>query len=189
MPPNAAYAFAWSPAHLRWIRVTYKAWGPPVPLRSGCWAVSLPVLCHSNHSRTVTIRAGQKPIWSYEPRWCAENNVAVKAARDRRTSVSHRPQRKAIFLSGSGGLSFDKTKESLPNSRLPVEPASHRAATPPNLRGEVPNCRAPHAPSRINPARGCQSPYIAKQKPAAYQAFRLTSDTVYTATKASGSSL
>ena len=64
-------------------------------------------------SRYVTIRAGQKHTKSYEPRKCAEDNAAVKAASDRRTSVSHRPQ-KSAFLSGSGGLSLRKQQRKPP---------------------------------------------------------------------------
>ena len=85
------------------------------------------------NSRYVTIRAGQKPTKSYEPRKCAEDNVAVKAAIVRLRSVSHRPQRKAIFLSGHGGLSFDKTKESPPNIRLPVRTGKSPGGKPPRL--------------------------------------------------------
>ena len=68
---------------------------------------------HSNHSRHVTERAGPRPIGSYEPRKCAENNVAVKAANLRQTSVSHQPQ-KSAFLSGSGGLSLRKQQRKPP---------------------------------------------------------------------------
>ena len=85
------------------------------------------------NSRTVTIRAGQKPTESYEPRLCAEDNVAVKAASDRQTSVSCLRQKKAPFFRGPGGFLCASSKES------------------------PPNCRAPYASSRSNPAGVSQS--------------------------------
>ena len=85
------------------------------------------------NSRTVTIRAGQKPTESYEPRKCAEDNVAVQAANLRRTSVSCLRQKKAPFFRGPGGFLCASSKES------------------------PPNCRAPYASSRSNPAGVSQS--------------------------------
>ena len=72
------------------------------------------------NSRTVTIRAGQKPTESYEPRKCAEDNVAVQAANLRRTSVSCLRQKKAPFFRGPGGFLCASSKESLPGYRLPL---------------------------------------------------------------------
>ena len=93
------------------------------------------------NSRTVTIRAGQKPTKSYGQRKCAENNVAVKAASDRLRSVSLRPQRKSAFLSGSGGLSLRKQQRKPPG--LSVADCNRQVTGPttaPDCRGEVPNC-------------------------------------------------
>ncbi len=88
------------------------------------------------NSRYATIRAGQKPTKSYGQRWCAEDNVAVKAASDRRTSVSHRPERKAPFFRGPGGFLCASSKESLPNRRVPLAPSR---SNPPGL-GDRPWC-------------------------------------------------
>ena len=71
-------------------------------------------------SRYVTIRAGQKHTKSYEPRKCAEDNAAVKAASDRLRSVSCLRQRKALFFRGPGGFLCASSKESLPGYRLPI---------------------------------------------------------------------
>ncbi len=81
---------------------------------------------------------GLGPARSHEPRKCAENNVAVKAAIVRRTSVSHRPQRKAIFFRGPGGFLFQEKRKppellAAVNKRQVTGPT-----TAPDRRGEVP---------------------------------------------------
>ena len=91
----------------------------------------LPPGDQTNHSRTVTIRAGQKPTRSYGQRWCAEDNAAVQAARDRLTFVSHRPERKALFFRGPGGFLCASSKESLPGYRLPIAIGKSPGGKPP----------------------------------------------------------
>ena len=91
----------------------------------------------TSYSRYVTERAGPRPCTS------PVTNVGARLttrkfrrhlAAPGRGSIAKR--KKAIFLSGRGGLSFDKTKESPPNVRLPVP------------TGKSPGGHAPKLPTR-----------------------------------------